>query len=67
MHIIYNTEFKVHWKLAVMLLIMEAYAEYTLTTGNRHTKKFDKEVSLDSFRAEDTLFYKIVGKCIVRK
>lgn len=49
-----------------MLLIMEAYAEYILINSGS-PKEINKEVKLDYFRSEDTLFYKILTKCIIRK
>lgn len=56
-----------HWKLAVMLLIMEAYAAYILSKNTESPKEINKEVNLEYFRSEDTLFYKILAKCIIRK
>lgn len=49
-----------------MLLIMEAYSEYILRTNSETTKAIDKEVNLEYFRSEDTLFYKFLAECIVR-
>lgn len=46
---------------------MEAYAEYILTGNSETIKEIDHEVSLEYFRSEDTLFYKILAKCVFRK
>lgn len=52
-----------------MLLIMEAYTEYILTTSNQteHLKEINKEVNLDYFRTGDVLFYKIFSKTVFSK
>lgn len=50
-----------------MLLIMEAYTEYVLTGNNDNTKDIDKEINLEYFRSKDTVFYKILAKCFIRK
>lgn len=49
-----------------MLLIMEAYAEYILVNP-ANIKEINKEVNLEYFRSQDTLFYKILTKCVIRK
>lgn len=50
-----------------MVLMMEAYAEYILTKSSENSKKISKEVNLEYFRNEDTLFYKILAKFMIRK
>lgn len=49
-----------------MLLIMEVYTEYILTGNNETTKQLSKEVKLEYFRSEDTMFYKILIKVALR-
>ncbi|KAK4883522.1 hypothetical protein RN001_006841 [Aquatica leii] len=35
-HILYNTDFQSHWKLAVMLQMMEVYSEWILTSKKKY-------------------------------
>ncbi|KAF5270344.1 hypothetical protein FQR65_LT05532 [Abscondita terminalis] len=36
-HILYNTEFHAHWKLAIMLQMMEVYSEWILISKKTHS------------------------------
>ncbi|KAG8237510.1 hypothetical protein J437_LFUL019357 [Ladona fulva] len=62
-HIIYNTTFKNHWKLAIILLLVESYYNWSsLNEGSMKIKNF-QDIHYDLFQGEKN-FYITFGKTV---
>ncbi|KAK9719780.1 Arv1-like family [Popillia japonica] len=60
-HVLYNTQFKFHWKLCIIIHIIEAYYEWILKFPSNSIQNKSLEIldNIKEFTINDLIFYKI--------